>query len=217
MFDYAKARVHMVESQIRTNDVTNVSIHNALLTVPREIFVPTSKTSLAYSDVNIETDPGRVMMSPRDFGKLLQAADIAPTDIVLDIACGRGYSTAVLGQLAETVVAIDSREQTVAKATDLLADAEIMNVAVVKAEIKGGAPEHGPFDVIFVNGAVAELPKSWLEQLTHGGRLVVVEKNGPVGKAKVYTKTGNAVGERVVFDSSVPVLPECVRAPEFVF
>lgn len=217
MFDYAEARAHMVESQVRTNDVTDPGIQRAMGRVARETFVPASKKSLAYSDVHIETDPGRYMMSPRDFAKLLQAADIAPTDIVLDLACGRGYSTAVLGAMAETVVAMESDEALVEKATDLLAAAEIMNVAVVQGDLKGGAPAHGPFNVIFVNGAVQDVPKPWLEQLANEGRLVVIENEGPLGQAKVYTKTGDSVGDRTVFDSGVPVLPEFIRAPAFVF
>lgn len=217
MFDFAEARAHMVESQVRTNDVTDPAIQRAMGRIAREAFLPARKKSIAYSDVHIETDPGRFMMSPRDFAKLLQAADIQSTDIVLDLACGRGYSTAVLGALAETVVAMESDEALVEQATNLLTDSEIMNVAVVAGDLKGGAPAHGPFNVIFVNGAVQGVPKPWLEQLANEGRLVVIENDGPLGQAKVYTKTGDSVGERTVFDSGAPVLPEFVRAPAFVF
>ncbi len=217
MFDYAAARDHMVESQVRTNDVTDPAIQAALRFVPRERFMPASKQALAYGDANVAIDEGRYLLRPRDFAKMIQSADIKPTDIVLDIACGRGYSTAVLAQLAETVIGLEDNDAAVEKASELLTDADIMNVAVVKGDLKAGAREHGPFDVIFVNGAVSAPPKSWLEQLATGGRLVVVEMDGAVGLAKVYTKVGNCVGDRVAFNASVPVLPGFAAQPAFVF
>lgn len=217
MFDYAAARDHMVESQVRTNDVTDPDIQAALRTIPRERFVPAAKQALAYGDANVETGEGRWILRPRDFAKMIQAAQIQPTDIVLDIACGRGYSTAVLAQIAETVVGLEDTDEMTEKATEGLAGSEVMNAAVVKGDLKGGAPEHGPFDVIFVNGAVTYVPKPWLDQLSSGGRLVVVQPNGPVGQARVYTRTGEAVSDRTVFDASIPVLPGFGVKPAFVF
>ena len=217
MFDYTKARAHMVESQVRTNDVTDPDIQRSISGVARELFTPAGKKPLAYSDANVQTDEGRWLMRPRDFAKLIQAADIKPSDIVLDIACGRGYSTCVLAALADTVVGLEDSEAMVDKATEMLAEAEIMNAAIVKGDLKAGASAHGPFDVVFVNGAVTDVPKSWIEQLSAGGRLVVIEADGPVGKAKVYTKVGNAVGDRVVFDACVPTLPGFEPKAEFVF
>lgn len=217
MFNFAEARAHMVESQVRTNDVTDPKIQRSIGGVAREWFTPAGKKALAYSDANVQTDDGRWLIRPRDFAKLVHAADIKPTDIVLDIACGRGYSTCVLAALADTVVGLEDTDAMVDKATEMLAAAEVMNAAVVKGDLKVGASAHGPFDVIFVNGAVSQIPKSWIEQLSGGGRLVVVEGSGPVAQAKVYTKVGNAVGARIVFDASIPTLPGFEPKAEFVF
>lgn len=217
MFNYAEARAHMVESQVRTNDVTDPEIQRSLGSVARELFTPAAKKPLAYSDNNVQTDEGRWLIRPRDFAKLIQAADIKPTDIVLDIACGRGYSTCVLAGLADTVVGLEDSEAMVEKATEMLASAEVMNAAVVKGDLKAGASAHGPFDVIFVNGAVTQIPKSWIEQLAAGGRLVVVQAGDHIGRAKVFTKVGNAVGDRIVFDAAIPTLPGFEPAAEFVF
>ena len=217
MFDYAAARQHMIDSQIRTNDVTDPAILAAFRAIPREAFVPVAKRALSYSDVHIETDEGRYIMRPRDYSKLLEAADIASTDIVLDIACGRGYSTAVLAGLCDTVVGLEDSEERVNQATDLITKAGITNAAVVKGDIKSGAREHGPFDVIVVNGSVSDVPTTWLDQLANGGRLLAVIQDGPIGRATVFNRSGDAVGERVVFDASVPALPSLVRAPEFTF
>ncbi len=216
MFDYAAAREHMIDSQVRTNDVTDPDIHNALRRVPREAFLPASKQALAYSDTNVVTDEGRVMMRPRDFAKLVHLADIKPTDVVLNIAAGRGYAAAVLSHLADTVVGVEETEEMADRASDLLMAQNVVNAAVVQSDLKSGAPEHGPFNVIFVGGAVDEVPKTWLDQLASGGRLVVVQPYGPVGQARLYTKTGNAIGDRIAFDASVPLLPGFEPAMEFV-
>ena len=217
MFDYAAARQHMINSQIRTNDVTDPAILASFRAVPREIFVPIAQRSLAYSDVHIKTDDGRYLIRPRDFSKMVDAANIMPTDIVLDIACGRGYSSAILAALCETVLGLDDNDEHVQHATDLLNKANISNAAIVKGDLKSGAREHGPFDVIMVSGSVAEVPKTWLDQLANGGRLVAVIQNGPVGRVTVYTRVGDAVGERVVFDASVPMLSGFQPSQEFVF
>lgn len=217
MFDFSAARDHMVESQIRTSDVTDLEVLGAFRRVSREKFVPKSQQALAYGDAHIDLADGRTMIRPRDFAKMVQAADIAPTDVVLDIACGRGYSTAILSFLCETVVGLEESDEAVEHATNQLIDADITNAAIVKGGLKAGASEHGPFNVIFVNGAISDIPKTWLDQLANNGRLVCLVQNGPVGQVCVYTKAGNTVGERIVFDASAPTLPGFAAEPEFVF
>jgi len=217
MFNFSSAREHMVESQIRTSDVTDLNVLKAFKNVEREKFVPKSQQALAYGDAHVQLEAGRVMMRPRDFAKMVQAAEIRSTDVVLDIACGRGYSSAVLAQLCETVVGLEETEEAVTKTTEQLIDADITNAAVVKGDLKSGASEHGPYNVIFVNGAVSEVPKTWFDQLANEGRLVCLVQNGPMGRVCVYTKAGDTIGERVMFDASAPTLPGFAAAPEFVF
>jgi len=217
MFDFSAARDHMVESQIRTSDVTDLDIIRAFRLIKREQFVPKAQKALAYGDAHVDLGDGRLMIRPRDFAKMIQAADIMPSDVVLDIACGRGYSTAILAQLCETVVGLEVSEQAVEMATEQLVNADVANAAIVQGDLKSGAAEHGPFDVIFVNGAVSEVPKSWFDQLANNGRLVCLVQNGPVGQLRVYTKAGNVVGERIAFDAAAPVIPGFEAAPEFVF
>lgn len=217
MFDYSAARDHMVESQIRTSDVTDLDVLGAFRSVSREKFVPKAQRALAYGDAHIDLNDGRTMIRPRDFAKMVQAADIAPTDVVLDIACGRGYSTAVLAHLGETVVGLEDNDAAVERATEQLVEADITNAAIVKGDLKVGAAEHGPFNVIFINGAVAKVPKTWLDQLANDGRLVCLVQNGPVGRVCVYKKTGDTVGERIIFDASAPTLPGFMPEAEFVF
>jgi len=217
MFDYSAARNHMIESQIRTCDVTDLSVLKAFRSVKRESFVPKAQSALAYADAHVDLGDGRSMIRPRDFSKMVQAADVAPTDVMLDIACGRGYSTAILAQLGETVIGLEASEEIVTQATSRLVEADITNAAIVKGDLKLGASEHGPFNVVFVNGAVSKVPKSWFDQLANEGRLVCVVQNGPVGRACVFTRAGDVIGERVIFDASVPELPGFAAEPEFVF
>ncbi len=217
MFDYSAARAHMIDSQIRTSDVTDLGVLRAFRAISREDFVPKAQQALAYGDATIDLGEGRVMMRPRDFSKLVQAADILPTDVVLDVACGRGYSTAILAQLCETVIGLETSAEAVELASNQLAEAEITNAAIVQGELKLGASEHGPFNVIFVNGAVHEVPKNWRDQLANQGRLVSIIQDGPIGRATIFTRVGDAVGERVIFDASAPLLPGFSREAEFVF
>lgn len=215
MTDFAQARATMVASQIRPADVTSRPLQNALLAVPREQFLPADQQAKAYADDETAVTPGRVMARPRDFAKLVQAANIRAGDRVLDIACGHGYSTAILARLAAEVVALESDEALVEAATTALAG--IANASVVKGDLKAGLPGKAPFDVIFVNGAIDAPPQSWLDQLAEGGRLAAVVRDGAVGQASIFTKTGDGAGRRAVFEAHIPLLPGFETEAGFVF
>jgi protein-L-isoaspartate(D-aspartate) O-methyltransferase len=161
MTDYAVARLAMVNSQIRPSDVTDHRIQDAMGEIPRELFVPKSMLAKAYADTEVELSDGRTMLRPVHLAKLIQAADIRSSDVVLDMAFGRGYSTAVLARLAETVVGLEQDGAGfAAKAGERLAEIGANNAVVVEGDLKTGVPGQGPFDVIFVNGAVAKSPVS---------------------------------------------------------
>ena len=216
-FDFPAARETMVESQIRTADVTDLDLLLAFRRTARERFVPQNQMALAYADAEVRYDNGRTLLRPRDFAKLVQAADVRRSDVVLDLACARGYSTAILAQISDTVVGVETAEDDVTRASDLLSEMGILNAAVVQGDLKRGAAEHGPFDVIIAAGAVSEVPNAWLDQLADGGRLATIIKRGPVGRATVYTKSGKAVGDRVEFDAHAPFIEGFAPAPSFVF
>lgn len=217
MMDFEAARAAMVEGQVRTNDVTDRALQAALRVTPRELFAPKSKRALAYADIDLALGEDRWLMRPRDMAKLIQALGVEPQDVVLDVACGRGYSTAVLAHLANMVVGVESHDGLIEKATESLGAVGVTNAAVVKADVRAGAPDQGPFNAIFVNGAVEEVPAAWLDQLADGGRLGVVVREGGVGRATVFTRAGGAVGSRVVFDSAAPLLPGFERPKAFAF
>ncbi|EAP91373.1 MAG: protein-L-isoaspartate O-methyltransferase [Oceanicaulis sp.] len=218
MSEFETARLAMVNSQIRPNDVTDHRIQDAMADIPRERFLPKSQSAKAYADIEAKVAEGRFMLTPRDLAKLIQAADIRRTDVVLDVACGRGYSTAVLARMAETVVGLEQKDLgLVEKATDALNAIETDNAVVVEGDLSKGVPGQGPFDVIIVNGAVAEPAQAWLDQLAVGGRLAVIVRDGTVGQARIYTKAQTSVGDRSVFDTTAPYLPGFEPEAKFAF
>ncbi|WP_300543358.1 protein-L-isoaspartate O-methyltransferase [Maricaulis sp.] len=217
MSEFEQARKHMVDSQIRPADVTDRRLIAAFLDIPRHLFVPRSRRAAAYADTQVATSETRTLMRPRDLAKLIHAADIQPHEVVLDIAGGRGYSTAILARMAETVVGVEDDEDGLSRSSALLSEVGADNAVVVEGDPKAGVPKQGPFDVIFVNGSVDTVPDAWFDQLAEGGRLVVIVRNGPVGKATVFSRSGAGIGERVVFDASAAVLPGFEAEPRFAF
>ncbi|MCC3304970.1 protein-L-isoaspartate O-methyltransferase family protein [Sneathiella sp. HT1-7] len=213
---FAEARHHMVLSQLRPNRVTNDRVAEAMDTVPREEFVPKELRGVAYLDEDLEVAPGRFIVEPRVFGRLLQEADIQSTDVVLDIGCGTGYSSAVLGFLAQAVVAIESDPALVETASETLSRLECDNVAVVEGALVDGNAKQGPYNVIHINGAISSAPQSLLDQLAEGGRLVCVLGSNP-GVATIYRRQGDRFFPRAAFDASVPALPDLMSATSFEF
>lgn len=177
MADFAAARLNMVESQVRTQDVTDIRIHEAMRELPRESFVPDTKGYLAYADMEVEYAPGRWLLKPRDVAKLLQAVRPMPGERALAIAAP--YAAAVI---------------------------ETMGVAVTRLDDNLESPPAGEFDLVICEGAVARAPEAWRQALAVGGRLAVVERDGPVGKACLYLRTEDGIGRRELFDAFPPVM-----------
>jgi protein-L-isoaspartate(D-aspartate) O-methyltransferase len=218
MQDMSAARLHMVEGQVRTNDVTDKRITDAMGLIERERFVPAAQRALAYSDACVEVKPGRYLLDPRSFAKLVHLAEIKEGDKVLDVACATGYSSAVLAALSADVVALEEDEALAKEAMSALRScAKLGRLFGLVGPHKDGAASQGPFDVIFVNGAVDEIPAAWVSQLKEGGRMAVILRNGPVGKANFCVRKGGALSRRVAFDATVPVLPGFERSQGFVF
>ncbi len=213
---FAEARRHMVLSQLRPNRITNDRVADAMNTVPREEFVPKELRGVAYLDEDLEVAPGRFVVEPRVFARLLQEADIGSTDVVLDIGCGTGYSSAVLGFLAQAVVAIESDPALVETASEILSRLECDNVAVVEGALAEGNAKQGPYNVIHINGSISTVPQSLLDQLAEGGRLICVLGSNP-GVATVYRRQGGDFFPRAAFDASVPPLPDLMVAAPFEF
>jgi protein-L-isoaspartate(D-aspartate) O-methyltransferase len=213
--DYVALRNKMIDSQIRTTDVTSHSVLNALLAVPREAFVDERHKPVAYIDNDIEIAPGRYMMAPSPLAKMLQLAEISSTDRVLEIGTGTGYATAVLAHLAGHVASVESDAALAAKAKANLAG--IDNVTLVSGALEKGVAAHAPYDVIFVNGSVEAVPAAVLDQLMEGGRLVAVIGEGLSCAARLFVRERGAISDRFAFNAAVRRLPGFEKAAEFVF
>lgn len=215
--DYAAARRNMVASQIKTNRVTDPLVIEAMSAVPRERFLPNEQRQFAYVDEDLPIGKGRVLMEPMVLARLLQLADIQTSDNALLIGAGAGYSTAVLARMASSVVAVESDPELANRATATLSELAVDNAAVVSGDLTRGKPEQGPFDVIFINGAIDAVPEALRGQLAEGGRLVCILRDGPVGRATLMTRSGNAFGHRAEFDCMTPILPGFEKKVGFVF
>jgi protein-L-isoaspartate(D-aspartate) O-methyltransferase len=215
MPDFAARRTVMVDSQIRPSDVTKFPIIAAMLDVPRERFVPDALQEAAYIGENLEIAPGRVLLEARTLAKMLDALDIQPSDLVLDVGAGLGYSAAVIARLAEAVIAVEEDEAMAAEAEAALAAVGADNAVVVTAPLAEGAPKHGPYDAIVVEGAAEQVPEALLAQLKEGGRIACLFMEGALGVCRIGLKHGGKVSWRFAFNAAAPVLPGFAATPEF--
>lgn len=222
MEDFASARMKMVDSQLRTEAVTDYDILSVMGRIPREQFVPAQQRALAYVDTDIPvTSAGngvpRYLMEAAPFARLLQLAEIDKGDLVLDVGCGSGYSAAVLASLANFVVALESDADLAAQARANLAAVGVDNAKIVSGTLDAGHAAEGPYDVIFVDGAVEVLPATLFAQLREGGRLVAVIGYGRAAMATLYTKSEAQIGRRMAFNADVRPLPGFRKPEAFVF
>jgi protein-L-isoaspartate(D-aspartate) O-methyltransferase len=196
----------MVDTQVRPSDVTKFPIIAAMLEIPRERFVPSARRDTAYAGDHVPLGPGRVVLDPRTFAKMLDALDIQPTDVVLDVGCGLGYSTAVLARLADFVVGLEDDVARADEAQATLAETGIDNATVVTGPLTGGAPKSAPYDVVLINGAVEQVPDALVAQVRDGGRIACLWAEGMLGLVKIGHVAGGRVAWRFAFNASAPVL-----------
>lgn len=214
MADYDSRRRMMVDTQVRPSDVTKFPIIEAMLHVPREAFVPPALREAAYVGENLDIG-GRVMLDPRTLAKIIDLIDIQRTDVVLDVACGLGYSTAVLARLAEVVVAVEDDAARADAAQETLAEQGFDNAAVMTGVLAEGAPKSAPYDAILIQGAVEEVPEAILAQLREGGRICAIFAEDGVGVVRAGLKTDGRVSWRYGFNAGAPVLPGFARVRAF--
>lgn len=215
--DFQTLRLKMVDGQLRTTDVTNHEILSAFLSVPREHFVNTAQRELAYLDDDLQIAPNRYMMEPSPLAKLLQLALIKPSDKMLIIGSGTGYSSAVAAQFTAQIVALEADESLTAQAKANVAELKVTNVECVTGPLQAGVASKAPFDVILVEGAVAAVPAALFGQLADGGRLVAVEGQGLTGVANCYVKSGTVNSPARAFNLAVKPLPGFEAPAKFVF
>jgi len=212
---YDLYRKNMVDGQVLPNRVTDPLVIDAMYELPREKFVPKEKRSIAYIDEVLEIGEGRYLLEPMVLARLLQTAEIQPEDTVLDLACGTGYSSAVIAKIASIVVALESDSSLAEMATTTLNKMGLDNAVVVEGDLVEGYAKQGPYNVIFINGAVGSVPEQVVDQLAEGGRLVavVVGADG-VGRGTLMVRKNGLVSKRDLFDAGTPLLKEFPASPE---
>lgn len=217
MVDFSQARTMMVDTQVRPNDVTKYPVIEAMLTVPREAFVPDARQAVAYVGENVPLAQDRWLLEPRSIGKMLDGLNIQPTELVLIVGAGLGYDAAVVARLAQAVVALESHPEMAAQAEATLAEQGVDNVAVVTGELAAGYPGQAPYDVILIAGGVEEVPQALADQLAEGGRIGAIFAEGNLGVARIGHKIDGEINWRFAFNASAPVLPGFNRRKGFVF
>lgn len=219
MADFAEQRRNMVDCQVRPSDITDRRIIRAMLDVPRERFVPPALEGTAYRDETISlaklVGSPRPMLAPRVIAKLIQLASIEPDARVLVIGSGTGYSAALVATMAAEVVLLEATPEIAALAQGALAKAGAKPVEIVSGSLADGSAQKAPFDAILVEGCVETIAPALLDQLKDGGRLVAIEREGGVGRAVAWLRTGGTFGKVIGFDASAPVLPGFAKPVAF--
>lgn len=215
MSDFEARRVMMVDTQVRPSDVTKFPIIDAMLTVARENFVPNELREAAYADGNLTLARNRVVLEPRTLAKMLDALDLQNDELVLDIGSGYGYSAAIMAHIAQAVVAVEDDEAMSSDSQTILSDAGADNVIVHAGALDAGVAEHGPYDVIAIQGGVEEVPTAIIDQLKEGGRIAALFMTGALGEVRVGRKIDGTMNWRLAFNASAPVLPGFSKARAF--
>ena len=215
MIDYAQRRTMMVDTQVRPSDVTKFPIIDAMLDTPREAFVPEQLREAAYVGENLDLGGGRTLLEPRTLAKIVDALTFEPSDVVLDIACGLGYSTAIAAQLSEFVIGVEDNEARAAEAQSILSELGIDNAAIVSGPLKEGAAKSGPYDIIMIQGAVQAVGDKLTAQLKEGGRVAAIFSEGALGVVRIGHKQDGLITWKYAFNASAPLLPDFEVADAF--
>ena len=217
MTDYSAERRHMVDGQVRPNNVTDLRVISAMLDVPRERFVPPAASALAYLDIDLAVGEGgsRRLLKPMVLAKLLDAADLRASDRVLDVGCATGYAAALLARIAGEVVALE-QDASLAKTAQAALSA-LPNVSVVSGSLIDGWRPAAPYDVILLEGNTEVEPQAFCSQLNDSGRLICIFGAAPNTKAMIYRRSGGEIGGRSIFDAAAALLPGFAKTPVFAF
>jgi protein-L-isoaspartate(D-aspartate) O-methyltransferase len=222
---FAAQRLTMVDSQIRTFDVTDRAVIARFLAVEREKFVPLQLADLAYSDMALKIAPAksggceRRLLAPMILARILQAAAVKSGEHVLDVAPGTGYSTAILAGLTPNVVALESDPDLQALTKAALVTS---GLSVFAGPLREGVASAAPFDVILINGGVEAQLDALFAQLRDGGRLFAIlrsasPENQHTSRAILFEKISGDISQRALFDATAPLLDEFRAQPAFVF
>ena len=198
---FQQARTNMVTNQLMTHKVNDPQVLEAMECVPRHQFVEGKWQDVAYVDREMPLGDGRVLLKPEVFAYMVQAAQLKKTDRVLDVACGTGYSTAVLAQLCDEVIGVESVVSLCTKAKNLLSHFKVNNAFIFNDNLFAGNAKNAPYNVILVNGALEQPHRNLLDQLCNGGRLITpIVTQDNLCRVVMYEKVGNNLSSLQISD-----------------
>jgi protein-L-isoaspartate(D-aspartate) O-methyltransferase len=213
-----QARFNMVEQQIRTWEVLDKAVLNALMQIQREFFVPADCQDLAYADTEIPLPHGQTMLPPRIDARLVNDLALTGTESVLEIGTGSGYLCALLALRARQVLSFEIHADVAQMAQRHLAQAGIANAQVRAQDGALGAASEGPYDAIVLGGSVSEVPQGLLDQLAMGGRLIAIVGEEPVMQTTLFTRVGPQSWQtKVLWDTIAPLLQGFAQPSAFHF
>ena len=216
--DLERARMNMVEQQIRTWDVLDQDVLDLLYVVPREEFVPQQHRALAFSDMQLPLGEGERMWEPKLEARVLQELDVRKSDRVLEVGTGSGYLTALLAHRASHVFSVELKPALAAFGRRNLERHGAENVTLEVGDAARGWPKHAPYQVIVLTGSTPVLARAFYEELEVGGRLFAVVGEPPVMSARLVTCTAPGAYHSVdLFETLVAPLVNAEQRPRFRF
>lgn len=215
---YAQARDNMVLSQLLPNKVFSGAILKIMARLPREEFVPRSLSHLCYADDAVKVLKNRYLLSPMVFGRLVQEANIQKEETILDIGFGTGYSSILFSFLCRKVISLESDKSLVTRLKNTLLEYEVLNVYPVYGSLRKGWKEEAPYDVIFIEGTVQDIPPIIMDQVKEGGRIVTMQEQGfsAFPHALVLTRNTGNWTRKYPFEAATPCLEEFTVDKRFI-
>lgn len=215
--DFEAARANMIEQQIRPWNVLEMQTLNALGVIRREDFVPASHRDLAFTDVQIPLGNGEVMLEPKVSARMMEILHLGNGDRVLEIGTGTGYLTALLALVSSHVISVEIDPDLLSQAERNLGMAGVENISLKQGDAHDGWDTSGEFDAILISGSLNQIPSSFTDQLTEGGRLIGIEGQAPAMQAVIYRKQDGKVERQTLFETWAPRLVNAVDTVEFNF
>ena len=201
------ARQNMIENQVRTWEVLDSRVLEALGAIRREDFVPARHRNLAFADLALPLGHDEVMFKPVVEGRILQALVLQPGERVLEIGVGSGFLTACMARLGGSVLGIEHHTDLADAARAHLAAAQLRNVQIEVAEALNGFSTDETFDAVVVGGAVHALPDRFRNWVKPGGRLFAIVGDSPAMHATLFTRVDASHWQQEsLFETDVPYL-----------
>ena len=214
--NFALARRNMVDCQMLPNKITDTRIIDIMGMLPREDFLPEGKKNFGYADKAISIGADRFILEPLVTARMLQSLKLRSSDVALSIGCGAGYAVAVLAKMVNTVVALEINQNFIKESVKNFLNNDIDNIIVVEGELREGYSKQAPYDVIFFDGGVSEIPVNIKSQLAEEGRAIaVVVQNHNIGTLSLFKKFHGTVSKIDLQEITVPLLPGFGAATKF--